>query len=329
MVSLYEMEIRHLRALVSVSEHGSFSGAADALGTVQSNISAHVARLEKELGTTLVDRSAGRLTAEGEVVAARAYRILGEIDAVTADLGALRAEVGGTVRIGMIGTTARWITPILLADLSVRHPNLHLVVADGTTSSLEPQLAAGRFDMAVLTLPVPGRDLTFESLFEEDLVLVVPVDDDPLVGVNRIALSDLTRFELLLPAPGTVFRAEIDSAVRPAGVRLRPRAELDGVRLLASLTFEGYGPAVLPASAVPPHLRPRFRLVGIDDLPPRHVVLVQRTRGLPSAGARAVIHTLRHVLADPDQLPEGVRVVLPDGTTRSEGSLRVVGMPNG
>src|SRR5271154_5256385 len=133
------------------------------------------------------------------------------------------------------------------------------MVADGITSSLEPQLAAGRFDMAVLTLPVPGRDLTFESLFEEDLVLVVPVDDDPLVGVSRIALRDLTRFELLLPAP------------RPAGLQLRPRAELDGVRLLASLTFEGYGPAILPATAVPPHLRPRFRLVGIDDLPPRPV----------------------------------------------------------
>jgi DNA-binding transcriptional LysR family regulator len=323
------MEIRHLKALVSVSEHGSFSGAADALGTVQSNISAHVARLEKELGTSLVDRAAGRLTAEGEVVAARAYRILGEIDAVTADLGALRQEVGGTVRIGMLGTTARWITPVLLADLSVKHPKLHLVVADGTTSSLESQLAAGRFDMAVLSLPVPGRDLTFESLFEEDLVLVVPVDDDPLPGVGRIALSDLSRFDLLLPAPGTAFRAEIDAAVRPAGVQLRPRAELDGVRLLASLTFEGYGPAVLPATAVPPHLRPRFRLVGIDELPPRHVVLAQRTRGMPSAGARAVIHTLRQVLADPDRLPQGVRVVDPSAPTRSEGSLRAVGMPNG
>jgi DNA-binding transcriptional LysR family regulator len=329
MVSLLVMEIRHLRALVAVSEHGSFSGAADALGTVQSNISAHVARLEKELGTVLVDRSAGRLTAEGEVVAARAYRILGEIDAVTADLGALREEVGGTVRIGMIGTTARWITPVLLADLSLKHPQLHLVVADGTTSNLEPQLAAGRFDMAVLTLPLPGRDLVFESLFEEDLVLVVPVDDDPLVGINRIALKDLSRFELLLPAPGTAFRAEIDSAVRPAGVDLHPRAELDGVRLLASLTFEGYGPAVLPATAVPPHLRPRFRLVGIDDLPPRHVILAQRTRGLPTAGARAVIHTLRQVLADPERLPQGVRAVLPAATARTEGSLRAVGMPNG
>ena len=118
----------------------------------------------------------------------------------------------------------------------------------------------------MLTFPVPGRDLVSEPLFEEDIVLVVPVDDDPLSGAERIDITDLERFELLLPAPGTPFRGEIDAAVKPAGVRLRPRVELDGVRLLASLTFEGYGPAVLPATAVPPHLRPRFRLVEVDGL---------------------------------------------------------------
>ena len=179
-------------------------------------------------------------------------------------------------------------------------------MADGTTLGLEPQLAAGRFDLAVLTFPVPGRDLVSELLFEEDIVLVVPIDDDPLSGAEHIDIADLERFELLLPAPGTPFRGEIDAAVKPAGVRLRPRVELDGVRLLASLTFEGYGPAVLPATAVPPHLRPRFRLVDVDGLPPRRVGIAQRSRGLPSAPARAVLDTLRELMATPDRLPPGV-----------------------
>src|SRR5579863_8756279 len=323
------MELRHLQALVAVAEHGSFSSAADHLGTVQSNISAHVARLERELGTTLVDRSAGRLTADGEVVVARAYRVMGELDALVADVGALREAVAGNVRVGILGTTARRLVPTLLADLSLNHPRLHLVVADGTTLGLEPQLAAGRLDLAVLTFPVPGRDLVSEPLFEEDIVLVVPTDDDPLAGVERIDIGDLERFELLLPAPGTPFRGEIDAAVKPAGVRLRPRVELDGVRLLASLTFEGYGPAVLPATAVPPHLRSRFRLVHVEELPPRHVVLAQRTRGMPSAPARAVLDTLRDVMERSDLLPPGVRSVVGTQRARAEGSLRAVGMPNG
>jgi LysR family hydrogen peroxide-inducible transcriptional activator len=323
------MELRHLQALVAVAEHGSFSSAADHLGTVQSNISAHVARLERELGTTLVDRSAGRLTADGEVVVARAYRVMGELDALVADVGALREAVAGNVRVGILGTTARWLVPMLLAELAESHPRLHLMVADGTTLGLEPQLAAGRFDLAVLTYPVPGRDLVSEPLFEEDTVLVVPVDDDPLSGAEQIDITDLQRFELLLPAPGTPFRGEIDAAVKPAGVRLRPRVELDGVRLLASLTFEGYGPALLPATAVPPHLRSRFRLVHVEGLLPRRVGIAQRSRGLPSAPARAVLSTLRELMTTPERLPPGVHPVIGDQRTRAEGSLRVVGMPNG
>ncbi|MHB8437679.1 MAG: LysR family transcriptional regulator [Acidimicrobiales bacterium] len=323
------MELRHLQALLAVSEHGSFSAAADALGTVQSNVSTLVARLERELGVTLVDRGAGALTAEGEVVVARAYRVVSEVEALTADLGALRHEVAGSVRAGMIGTTARWLVPMLLTHLGATHSKLRLTVAEGTTSLLEPQLAAGRLDLAVLTLPVTGRDLTFEPLFEEDIVLVVPVDGDPVSGAQSVDLAALGRIELLLPAPGTGFRAEIDGAVKPAGVSLRPLAELDGVRLIATLAFEGYGPAVLPATAVPAHLRPKFRLVAVDGLPRRHVGLALRSRGLPSAPTRAVIEALRRLVASPERLPDGLRAVTPAALSRAEGSLRVVGVPNG
>jgi LysR family hydrogen peroxide-inducible transcriptional activator len=322
------MELRHLQALVAVSEQGSFSAAADFLGTVQSNISAHVARLERELGVTLVDRAAARLTPEGEVVVARSHRVLGELDALSADLGALNAEVAGTVRAGMIGTTAQWLLPLLLATMNAEHPKLRLVVTEGTTTVLEPQLASGRLDLAVLTLPVPGRDLTSEALFEEELVLVVPEDQDPTSGRPHVDLADLATLDLLLPAPGTPFRAELDAAIRPANLRLRPRAELDGVRLLASLTFEGYGPAILPATAVPARLRSRFRLVAVNGLPPRRVGLALRSRGMPSAPARAVLTALRQAVTNPQGLPEGLHPVPGQSGSRSEGALRVVG-PNG
>lgn len=323
------MELRHLQALVAVAEHRSFSAAADYLGTVQSNVSAHVARLERELGATLVDRSSVSLTPEGEVVVARAYRVVGELEAMTADLGALRAEVAGFVRAGMIGTTARWLVPPLLAELGVRHPKLRLMVAEGTNTLLEPQLAAGRLDMAVLTLPVGGRDLSFEPLFEEDMVLVVPIDRDPMPGVHRIDLSEVADLDLLLPAPGTSFRAEIDAAAKPLGVRLRPRAEVDGVQLIATLTFEGYGPAVLPATAVPSQMRDLFRLVPIDGLPARRVGLALRSRGMPAAPTRTVLDALRRLVAGPERLPEGLRAVIPAAVSRAEGSWRPVGVPNG
>ena len=324
------MELRHLQALAAVAEQGSFSAAAEMLGTVQSNVSAHVARLERELKTTLVDRSASRLNPEGEIVLARANRVIDEVSALGADLAALNAEVTGTVRAGMIGTTARWLVPVLLDEIGARFPRLRIVVAEGTSLALQPRVALGRLDAAVLTLPVPGRDLVTEPLFDEDLVLVVPVEGDPLPGRSEVSLAELSSFRLLLPAPGTPFRAEIDAAIKPAGIKLEPRAEFDGVRLIASLTFEGYGPAVLPATAVPPHLRSRFRPVAIRGLPPRRVHLALRARGLPAAPTRAFLATLRELVRSGD-LPEGLHRAPghANGSEGAEGAPRVVGMPMG
>src|ERR1700694_4909146 len=94
------MELRHMQALTAISDHGTFSAAAEHLNTVQSNISARVARLERERGTPLVDRANGRLTEEGTVVVARARRILSELDALVADVAACQDEGTGAGRGG-------------------------------------------------------------------------------------------------------------------------------------------------------------------------------------------------------------------------------------
>ena len=111
------MDLRQLNALLAVADTGSFSAAARALHTVQSNVSTHVARLERELDATLVDRASGTLTEEGEVVAARARIVARELDALVSDLAALHADVVGRVRLGVIGTTARWLVPPLVVAL--------------------------------------------------------------------------------------------------------------------------------------------------------------------------------------------------------------------
>ncbi|HMC43262.1 MAG TPA: LysR family transcriptional regulator [Acidimicrobiales bacterium] len=299
------MDLRQLSALVAVADNGTFSAAADVLHTVQSNVSTHVARLEKELGVTLVDRSAGHLTMEGEAVVARARRVGMELEALVSDIAALRHEVVGTARLGVIGTTGRWLVPHLLEVTARRHPKLRLVVVEGISTSLEPQLAAGVIDLAVVNVPVPDDDLVAQPLFAEDLVLVVPARD-PLAKEGPVSLAHLAEIPLLLPTPGTAFRDELDAAVRQAGVTLQAKVELDGTPLIASLTFEGLGPAILPATAVPAYLRQEFALVGVEGIPRRHIGVAQRRRGLPSAASRAVLEMMHELVADASARPRGI-----------------------
>lgn len=294
------MDLRQLAALVAVADHGSFSAAARALNTVQSNVSTHVARLEQELGATLVDRAHGVLTDEGEVVAARTRRIHRELDLLRADVASLLHHVSGEVRVGCIGTVSRWLVPRLLRLVHERHPDVQVVVVDATTTSLAPQLTAETLDLAVLNLPIGDSDLAAEKLFDEDRVLVAPADH-PLAASERVHLRDLADHPLLLEPRGTPFRDELDEHAGKAGVSLRSLADVDGILLLTTLAFEGFGPTVLPTTAAPPWLDATCRRVAVDGLPPRAVGLCRNHRARLSAPARAVRDAIRDLMREADQ----------------------------
>jgi LysR family hydrogen peroxide-inducible transcriptional activator len=298
------MEIKQLQALVAVSQHGSFSAAADMLGTVQSNVSAHIANLEKELGVVLVDRGAGRLTEEGFMAVDRARRILSEVNSLTTDVEALTGEIRGTVRFGVISTTARWIVPRLVDLSKVLHPNVSLVIVESTSTSLEAQLLDGKLDLMVGSFPFLA-DVDGEALFDEDLLLVVP-SNHPLRGRPLVTFAEIDEIELLLPPTGTTFRTEIDDAALAAGVTLKPIVELDGVRLIATLSFEGYAPAILPATALPARLRGDFVKCRVAGLPPRSVGVATRKRERPAAPSRALLQLVRQAAAEGLAGTEGI-----------------------
>ena len=308
LLSFFQMELRHLQALTAIDDHGTFSAAAAHLNTVQSNVSAHVARLERELGAPMIDRATGVLTEEGRAVVARTRRILAELDALVADVAACRDEVTGTVRIGIIGTTARWLVPELMDAARIHHPGLQLIAVEGTTSGLEPRLASGQLDLAILHLPVTGKDLVTRQLFAEDLMLVVPEGHALAEPAAPLMLEDLAEVKLLLPVQGPAFRDELDAVARRRGITLHPAAEFDGLRLIASLAFGGYGPAILPATAIPRYLSNQFRPVPVEGLPRRRVGIVQRSRGMPSAPSRALVDLLIQVLSESEDQPDGLHL---------------------
>ncbi len=302
------MDLKQLRALLAVGEHQSFSAAARALHTVQSNVSTHVSRLEREMGVYLIDRATNTLTAEGQVVAERARRIEAEFNALESDVASLRDEVRGKVRLGVIGTTARWLVPLLLEGLAEQHPAIKVVVLDATTSSLVPQLLGGLIDLAIINLPVDDPDLSINTLFDEERVLVAPAGH-PLYERESVTFADLAQHELLLEATGTSFRAELDAQAEAAGVELQAAAEVDGVRLLASLAFSGFGAAILPSSAAPGWVGGDWRPIPIQGMHGRAVGLASRRRGLPSAAERAVAELIVGIVHEHAVDQPGLHVV--------------------
>ncbi len=289
------MDLRQLRALTAVAEHQSFSAAARALHTVQSNISTHIARLERELDSVLIDRRTGRLTPEGEAVLTRANRINSELEAIEADVAGLRHDIHGSVRFGIIGTTARWLVPRFLDELNTAHPGIQPIIVDATTTSLIPQLRTGTLDAALVNLPVDDPTIATERLFSEERIVVTP-DDHPLAKFDEISLAELCDFNLILSPIGTQLRDTLDAEAQRVGRILTPSAEVDGMRLMASLAFQGYGPAILPASAAPSGISGDWKRVRVRGLSRRDVGLGWASDTSPSATERAFYNVLREVI---------------------------------
>lgn len=301
------MEIKQLQSLLAIADHGSFSAAAKHMDTVQSNVSAHISRLEKELGTTLVDRTQGRLTNEGDIVATRARRIMHELEDIDADIHSLGDSAVGDARIGTIGTTARWLMPRLLTTLARQHPGVRLTVTESATSTLIPLLNSGEIDAAILHLPFTESGFEVKELFAESLLLLCATSH-PLADRSEISITELADHPILLAPRGTAQRRILDRAAASNGVTLQSQAEIDGVRLMTSLAFEGFGAAIVPASAIPGWLQGEFVRITVPELPRRVVGWVQRERPRPNRATLAARDVATGIVAKYGDRQPGVTV---------------------
>lgn len=299
------MEIRHLTSLIAIADTGSFSAAARSLGTVQSNVSAHISRLEADLGVILVERHNGELTEDGVRVVERARRVVHELEDIAAEVHSTDMAIEGETRLGCIGTTARWLMPRLLLALSEVHPLVHATVYEGATSSLVPRLLSGDLDGAIVHFPVDQPELDLEQLFAEDLVLLVHSKHE-WASHPSLSITELAQRPILLPPRSNALRRIFDRTAASHRVALQPQAEIDGVRLLASLAFEGFGPAIVPATAIPTWLTGDFVRVPIPEMPRRAVGWATRRRPLPNRPTRATLELAKIVIGKTASLPKGV-----------------------
>jgi DNA-binding transcriptional LysR family regulator len=233
--------------------------------------------------------------------------VLHELDDIAAEMASRGDEIRGDTRLGVIGTTARWLLPQLLTELSKQHPGVHVTVHEGNTTNLLPRLIGQQLDAIIVHLPVDDPEVSVEPLFAEDLVLLAHTRHH-LACHDSISLADLAGEPLMLPPLGAALRRAIDRAAANVGIELEAQVEIDGVRLLTSLAFEGFGAAIVPATAVPRWLKGDFRRIAVPELPRRVVGWVQRRRPSPGSPTRALQSVLREVIANQGAKQPGVYV---------------------
>ena len=303
------MELRQLVYFEAVVRHGGFTHAADALRIAQPAVSAQLAKLERELGTPLLHRTTRRvrLTDAGELVLARARRILAEVEGVREDAASLTGGTGGRVRIGTIQALEPFDLAGALAGFRLARPGVTLQLRTGRTAELAAALSAAEIDLAIAPL-VHGLDgrIAADTLFDDELVLITP-PGHPAAGRGALPVADLAGDPFVCLSARSGLRRLLDAEAARAGVRVEVCFECSGPHQIRDLVAHGLGVALL-ARSVAEGMRagPAVSVHPVAPEPIRRPVGLLRHRDHPPVAAVRACH--EHLLghaAGPPGAPVG------------------------
>ncbi|MGX1885013.1 LysR family transcriptional regulator [Streptomyces sp. NPDC055287] len=247
------MELQQMRYVVAVAETNSFTRAAERCLVVQSALSHQVARLERELGARLFERTSRRvrLTPAGAAFLPSARQCLDAADRAAAEVAAAVGEVRGRLAVGLIPSVAAVDIPGALRDFHQQYPDVRIGLRVGASEELVEQVKQGAVDVAFLGLPTTARPqgVGAHELARDRLVAVV-APDHPLAGGSAVDLRILSS-EVFVDLPtGTAGRVQSDQAFSAAGLSRDVAFEVTNADFLARLVGKGLGIAMLPSAYV-------------------------------------------------------------------------------
>nr|WP_202493599.1 LysR substrate-binding domain-containing protein [Streptomyces sp. SID7813] len=292
-----------MRAFDAVAEHLHFRDAAAAIGMSQPALSGAVSALEEALGVTLLERTTRKvlLSPAGARLAVRTKAVLAEVGALVEEAEAVRAPFTGALRLGVIPTVAPYLLPTVLRLVHERYPDLDLQVHEEQTASLLEGLTTGRLDLLLLAVPLGVPGVTELPLFDEDFVLVTPLDHR-LGGREGLERSVLRELKLLLLDEGHCLRDQALDICREAGRAGVPATTTAaGLSTLVQLVAGGLGVTLLPRTAVRVETSRSSQLLTAsftDPAPTRRIALAMRTGAARSAEYGELAAALREAMAD-------------------------------
>jgi DNA-binding transcriptional LysR family regulator len=256
---LASIDTARFQAFLAVAECGSFTAAAAALHITQPAVSQHVAKLEREVGATLVERSARRvaLTPAGEVLLRHARRLLTELDDARRELAAVARSDTGRLRLAVFPSAAATFVPVVVARLLAAFPKVNVAMSELDPPLAVPRVLGGDADLAVvydypLVSTPPDPRLACEQISADPMAVAVPAGS-VLAARPEIPLADLAVHAWIAPGP-SMCRDALGEACRTAGFAPDIVSETNDYQAMLRMVGAGVGIAVVPrlvASMVP------------------------------------------------------------------------------
>src|SRR5262245_44914968 len=251
------LSVQRLKVLREVAAQGSFSEAASALNYTQSAVSQAIATLEAEAGVPLLERDRRRIrpTSAGERLIDHAGKILTQLDAAEAELGAIAGVKGGELRMASFPTAGATLMPLAIAEFRSAHPEVALSLVEDEPEEIAPRLRDGEFDLALLFefdgSGVIGPGIRGTPLFDDPMQLALP-KGHPLSSKEKVTIEDLSEQAWVQTSEASACARHVVRICRDAGFEPRVSFESDDYLTVQGLVAAGVGVALIPQLALSP-----------------------------------------------------------------------------
>jgi DNA-binding transcriptional LysR family regulator len=242
------MELRQVRSFLAVAETLNFHRAAERLSISQPALSRQIQQLEEGLNAQLFTRSKKRveLTPSGKYLVRKGAELVAAADRLSGELRQEWKKGEETLSIGYTEAVMASFLPVLLGKLRREYPQVNLRLSSGHSDHLEREVAHGRLDVALVSLPATRPELECVAVATEKMGVVLP-DDHPLAGKRQISLKRLQNeaFILFPYRDNPKLYADILFACQKSGFTPRHIEESDSRMLAVNMVVAGLGVAFL------------------------------------------------------------------------------------
>lgn len=245
------INLNRLLTFHEAAEELNFSTAAQKLSITQPAVSAQIHNLEEDLGVKLFNRI-GRIIAlseAGEVLkgfSRRIFRLLDEAESVMDELRLVRR---GTLKIGTTTTYAGHIMPPLLSRFQTEFPMVKVILHEGSSMDIAKRVAKLEIEVAVVAYSGNLKNVQFDLLRQEELVLVLP-PGHPLATRTSVSIKALAKEKFILREKGSSTRLIMRNLFRQHRINPPVVFETSNVDFIKEQVANGMGVSFLTRSAV-------------------------------------------------------------------------------
>ena len=245
------MNSRQLQYAILLSETLNFSQVADSLGISQPSLSKQILALEAELGIKLFDRNHSPMTVTpaGEFFLQEARELLYKEDQLYKSLDRFKSGENGQLVIGVSPFRSLYLMPTIVQKVKEQYPGVRVVLHEASAAQLRKDAVDGKYDFALLNLPVDESVLDVMPIEPDTLVLAVP---DSLLNLLPEAPGSSLDFSQARDLPFVVLgqsqelRQLFDKLCAGADFHPHIAAEVVGITTAWAMAHAGVGAALLP-----------------------------------------------------------------------------------